>query len=744
MSDSPLGPVAACTDDLQFFVVRRDHNLELWTGDRRRLQSFRALSDEGRPGDWVALSPDGQQLVEFAHNTIRMTDAATGRTRWTQQHSVLWGPPVFSPDGRWLALPEQGQIGLVDTATGRERPPIGGAEGAALDLGGYRANLDSRLGIVRRMRFSPDGRFIAASCSTTRPAYWNHAVFVVELGSGRIVGELHGHAEPVDFRWIDSEQLVTVDGDERIRVFTRGGLMRLETAPIRSRRQTIAIDPASGRVLLAGPERIAIWHYATDQVLSSTCQVREVFAAAFRDGGVELLGADGTLRQLSADGDTSRIASSRYDGMPEGMAARAAMYQLGASSTLSNPVLAALAPFRERTDQPLFRTALLYGSWRSEAGRERSLASYLHSNGWDPRDPIVSESILELAKSYSDSGMLAHAADLYAWWVRVRAGTPALSGQDSLGIELGLEISDALRALDQWETSADLVEFLAEVWPDEPRIALRLARDLIDDDPTEARRIAQDVLERLPEARAEVEELLAELGWRDQEALRRDDPARALAEAQRAVQAEPRSVDAWSLLLDTVREVAPEDLAETAAEAKRSLPDDSAEAWMIVGNAYREAGLPEEATRAFRRAEQLSGPRNDASSGDAISAAQWVRSEARREIAEIETDVEDLADHRVRIEENPRDPMDWYAYLHALSRVRRGELAEAIERARTSLDATDSRTWSTLGFAYQRLYDYRKALDCLQRAIELAGDDRPTDALEDAVEDLRRRLERGR
>ncbi len=196
--------------------------------------------------------------------------------------------------------------------------------------------------------------------------------------------------------------------------------------------------------------------------------------------------------------------------------------------------------------------------------------------------------------------------------------------------------------------------------------------------------------------------------------------------------ADPRSPAAWRSLLFTIREVAPERLSETVAQARQALPSDSHEAWLVIAEGHRDAGEPQDSIRAYRSVLRLPGS----------DELEFSREEAREAIEELENAIAELPRLRQEVETSPRDYVAWDTYLDALASLDRDELAGAIERARQRLDPRDRHTWTTLGFAYQELYDYPRTIECLQRAIELAGEDESTDALQMGIEQVRGRIAR--
>ena len=729
-SEEPLGSVVASTADLHFFATRDGEELRVWGGAGDLVGSVTALASPSRPGDWVALSPDGRRLVQVAEGALRLTDVVTGQARWTVEAPTIWGPPVFSPDGRSLAMAEQGHVGIVDAATGRDHRLVGSV-GSVLALGErYRASLESRLSLVRRIRFSPDGRFVAAACSTSRPDWANHALFVVDLASGDVVGELHGHAEPFRFRWLDSTRLVSVDGEGVARIFTRDGRLERQTEALPVNPQALAAE--GGRVYFVGRGGALRWSLESDETTAGELGT-EVFALAVRDGALEVLGKDGATSRVSFGGGTSRLVSQRYAGDPEAMAARAALYLL--DSPAHGQATSALEPMASRGELP-YRIALAYARWRSSPGDGPALETFFGSDGLDLAAPEVGRGVLDLTSRYLDSSMPAPASALYSSWLRARAANEALAVHDALGLGLGITLTGMLGELDQDEVASQYLDFMATLWPDEPHLTLRRARNLVATDWQEARRLALAVGAAHPERQPEVDELLGEIEWYRQQDLAEDDPAAAVAEARAAVDAEPQAVGAWRVLLNTLRDAAPELLAAAAAEAERALARGGAEGWLAIGGGYRDAGQPAEAVRAYRRALAA------LSSEDDYSGVV-----AREAIEAIEAEIASLPELEAAVRAAPTDEAEWGMYLRALAAVRRDALPGAIERARASLDPAASGSWATLGFAYESAYDYDRAVASLRKSLELMDlrdDDHSyrSENLQRAIDRLEKRLDR--
>lgn len=108
----------------------------------------------------LAFGPDGRRLAMVGKNrTVRVCDAATGRTVW--QSNNLLGPGQcvgYSPDGQWLATGDwdTDQVWIWDARTGRRLIALG----------------DNRAGRTWSVQFSPDVRYLAAGSQWNRVKIW--------------------------------------------------------------------------------------------------------------------------------------------------------------------------------------------------------------------------------------------------------------------------------------------------------------------------------------------------------------------------------------------------------------------------------------------------------------------------------------------------------------------------------------------------------------------------------------------
>jgi WD40 repeat protein len=84
---------------------------------------------------------------------------------------TFWVPASLSPDGHWLALPQSGdRIRVLETATGAELVTLEPPKAFGLAF----------------VRFSPDGRFLAACGSREQVAIWDLPDLRSELAKLRL------------------------------------------------------------------------------------------------------------------------------------------------------------------------------------------------------------------------------------------------------------------------------------------------------------------------------------------------------------------------------------------------------------------------------------------------------------------------------------------------------------------------------------------------------------------------------
>jgi WD40 repeat protein len=129
----------------------------------------------------VAFSPDGQSLASASGREVKVWDVGTGQERFT--YAVKGSGSVyglaFSPDGGRVAVGVAKQVKVLDARTGQEV------------LLFPQANQ-----FLFRLRFSPDGKHLAAS-SGNNGVDIPGEVAVWDAHTGRPVHCLRGHTQPV-------------------------------------------------------------------------------------------------------------------------------------------------------------------------------------------------------------------------------------------------------------------------------------------------------------------------------------------------------------------------------------------------------------------------------------------------------------------------------------------------------------------------------------------------------------------
>ena len=157
--------------ELLMVTTANDRTLRLW--DSARLVALGQLDTGGLLLHDTRFRPDGQRLAAAAHDgSVLLWDAAPGALvdgarplRRFSHGAPVWSV-AFDPDGRLLASgSEDGQIQIRDAESGR-------------------LHLALRSGPrLRMLTFSPDGRYLAASCWATSSTLWDLRALRARLAS---------------------------------------------------------------------------------------------------------------------------------------------------------------------------------------------------------------------------------------------------------------------------------------------------------------------------------------------------------------------------------------------------------------------------------------------------------------------------------------------------------------------------------------------------------------------------------
>jgi WD40 repeat protein len=252
-----------------------DGKLMAAVGDDGSLAIFEAASGRLRcklgrlaRGDAAAFSPDGKYLVaSMADGTVRLWDGTTGKSVFVLQNETLRAASAtFSSDGKLIALVSDScRIELRDTASGAVRFRIaadnhgeraavfapGGRSFATVDGEGRlhvwdlsrKSQLVSITGFERG-GFSPDGRFLLASCR-------DGTIHVLELPSAkRRMKMVAGSAGITSAEFaLDSKTLVTLSTDNILRIWDpANGEMRSMVKVSHEGELAIDLKPQSGVV----------------------------------------------------------------------------------------------------------------------------------------------------------------------------------------------------------------------------------------------------------------------------------------------------------------------------------------------------------------------------------------------------------------------------------------------------------------------------------------------------------------
>jgi eukaryotic-like serine/threonine-protein kinase len=296
--------VALSSDGNLAASVDRDGVLRGWDVADDRLLWFQVQADSQYD---LAFRPDGRQLATTGRGEIHLRDSKTGRVvRTLQGHSGVVNRLAYSPDGRWLASGGADRLVKVwDTGDGREL-----------------LTFPSHSGWIVGLAFSPDGRRIASAAGEPserlkKGTAWSTEVKVWDAGTGRVLAQLN----PIREGYVTALAFTT---GGRVWVAGRGwpgvGIYDANTGqpvglipePNEPMVVHLAVNRDGTRLVTASgwqwtPEQGALYPFTRRGV------ARVWDAATGRPIG-SLAGHAELITALTFSGDGSRIASGCFDG----------------------------------------------------------------------------------------------------------------------------------------------------------------------------------------------------------------------------------------------------------------------------------------------------------------------------------------------------------------------------------------------------------------------------------------------
>jgi WD40 repeat protein len=329
----------------------QDNLIRLWdpvTG--KELRQFRGHADHVST---FAFAPDGKTLASgSAESAIHLWDPATGKQLLPGRgHGERLTAVAVAPDGRLIATGAwDGAVRLWEAETGKElalwQTPAGAPPRGAFDTGSGRikqvrfAPDGKRLVVVREdeavllwdvaakkeggkwrgqcAAFSPDGKLLAVGGRGTTVADANRGVIrLYDLGTGKELGELRGHATPVVDLLFSPDGRTLASGGQVLFGARFGGedpvqeehLVRVWDVDTRRQRRALggqrgnlaAFSPDGRTLALRGflEQTVSLWEVASGEERGRLEGHKEmVFSAAFAPDGKGLATAsmDGTVR----------------------------------------------------------------------------------------------------------------------------------------------------------------------------------------------------------------------------------------------------------------------------------------------------------------------------------------------------------------------------------------------------------------------------------------------------------------